>query len=108
MPVFSVGRCLRKAGRSLYVCAGFGLDFVWPYLADYPEDQVAVIDDTCVMRPTHILGPSPLMKVRLPSNKCVTVISAAAGMTISGACGCMLCWSHVQVSRRPPLWCVVS
>ena len=46
-------------------CAGFGLDFVWPYLADYPEGKVAVIDDTCVMRPTHILGPSPLTKVLL-------------------------------------------
>ncbi len=45
--------------------AGFGLDFVWPYLADYPEDKVAVIDDTCVMRPTHVLGPSPLTKVLL-------------------------------------------
>lgn len=43
--------------------AGFGLDFVWPYLAEYPEDKVGVIDDTCVMRPTHILGPGPLTKV---------------------------------------------
>ena len=45
--------------------AGFGLDFVWPYLADYPENKVAVIDDTCVMRPNHILGPSPLSKVSM-------------------------------------------
>lgn len=30
---------------------------------------MAVIDDTCVMRPTHILGPSPLFTV-LPHSKC--------------------------------------
>ncbi|KAL3156378.1 hypothetical protein ABBQ38_000692 [Trebouxia sp. C0009 RCD-2024] len=52
---------------------GFGLDFVWPYLADYPEDQVAVIDDTCVMRPTHILGPSPLMKATKLSQDELTI-----------------------------------
>ena len=53
----------RVADRDCCACAGFGLDFVWPYLADYPENKIAVIDDTCIMRPTHILGPSPLFEV---------------------------------------------
>lgn len=51
--------------RIWFVCAGAGLDFVWPYLAGYPEDKIAVIDDTCMMRPSHILGPSASTQVRL-------------------------------------------
>ena len=38
---------------------------MWPYLAGYPEDKIAVIDDTCMMRPSHILGPSASTQVRL-------------------------------------------
>lgn len=56
---------------------GFGLDFVWPYLADYPEDKVAVIDDTCIMRPTHILGPSPLFEAsKLSQDELTTRVDA--------------------------------
>ena len=57
--------------------AGFGLDFVWPYLADYPENKVAVIDDTCIMRPTHILGPSPLFEVFNISQSTYVQVAAA-------------------------------
>ncbi len=60
----SCGLCsVNNSKQQCSNAAGFGLDFVWPYLAEYPEDKVGVIDDTCVMRPTHILGPSPLAKV---------------------------------------------
>lgn len=62
---------------------GFGLDFVWPYLADYPEDEVAVIDDTCVMRPTHILGPSPLSKAaKLSQDELTTKVDAEEVRTL--------------------------
>ncbi|KAL4430961.1 hypothetical protein ABPG75_006217 [Micractinium tetrahymenae] len=30
---------------------GWGLDFVWPFLLQYPRDRVAVIDDACMTHP---------------------------------------------------------
>jgi hypothetical protein len=36
---------------------GHGLDWLWPWLAGYPHDKIAVLDDMCVMRPTHLLPP---------------------------------------------------
>lgn len=62
---------------------GFGLDFVWPYLAEYPEDKVGVIDDTCVMRPTHILGPGPLSKAaKLSQDELISRIDAEEVRTL--------------------------
>lgn len=35
-------------GLPLLACAGFALDFIWPYLLRYPRDEIAVIDAVCV------------------------------------------------------------
>jgi hypothetical protein len=35
--------------------AGWGLDWVWPYLLRYPRDSIAVIDEICMVHP-HTVG----------------------------------------------------
>lgn len=37
--------------RTLFPCAGWGLDWLWPFLLGYPARQVAFIDDVCVIHP---------------------------------------------------------
>ena len=29
--------------------AGAGLEWVWPWLAGYPKDKIAIIDDVCIL-----------------------------------------------------------
>lgn len=31
--------------------AGWGLDWVWPFLLGFPPDKVAFLDDVCVVHP---------------------------------------------------------
>ena len=37
--------------------AGWGLDFVWPYLLGYPADRLAVIDEVCMYHPNAAKQP---------------------------------------------------
>lgn len=46
------------------VHTGEGLGFLWPYLAGYPTDKIAVIDKACAMRPGR-----PTMPWVLPQPK---------------------------------------
>lgn len=32
-------------------CTGEGLGWLWPFLAEYPRDKIAVIDAACAIRP---------------------------------------------------------
>ncbi len=33
------------------IAAGWGLDFVWPFLLRYPRDRIAVVDQVCMFHP---------------------------------------------------------
>jgi hypothetical protein len=45
---------LHATGRLLPApAAGWGLDFVWPFLLRYPKQQIAVIDEVCMWHPKH-------------------------------------------------------
>ena len=42
------------ACKASWVCArgaGWGLDFVWPFLLRYPRDKIAVVDQVCMFHP---------------------------------------------------------
>ena len=42
---------------NLHAVTGHGLDWLWPWLAGYPRDKVAILDDMCVLQPTQLLQP---------------------------------------------------
>ncbi|KDD75400.1 hypothetical protein H632_c702p0, partial [Helicosporidium sp. ATCC 50920] len=35
----------------MFASVGWGLDYVWPFLLNYPRDKVAVIDEVCMYHP---------------------------------------------------------
>lgn len=35
--------------------AGYGLDWIWPFLLGYPQERIAVIDEVCVIHPRKVL-----------------------------------------------------
>jgi len=49
---------------------GFGIDFIWPSLLNFPEDKIAVIDDVCCHHPITDYSaldevvPRPLHKIQ--------------------------------------------
>eukprot|EP00891_Asterochloris_glomerata_P006950 jgi/Astpho2/6950/Aster-01812 len=36
--------------------SGYGLDYIWPWLAGFPQDRIAIVDDLCVLRPAKPLA----------------------------------------------------
>ena len=49
------------------VAAGWGLDFVWPFLLKYPKDKIAVLDDVCIYHPHSSAKSGPgLYDVKAP------------------------------------------
>lgn len=46
-------RSLKAVVMSATVEFGFlaGLGFLWPYLAGYPQNKIAIVDLACVMKP---------------------------------------------------------
>ena len=84
-----------------HVRTGEGLGFLWPYLAGYPTDKIAVIDKACAMRPGRPTMPWVLpqpkqvklkmrLQVRVASVTLHTALPEASGQPISGfsCCSC--------------------
>ena len=42
--------------HELCPAAGYGLDYIWPWLAGFPQDRIAIVDDLCVLRPAKPLN----------------------------------------------------
>ena len=42
--------------HELCSAAGYGLDYIWPWLAGFPQDRIAIVDDLCVFRPAKPLN----------------------------------------------------
>ena len=43
-----------------------GLGYLWPYLAGYPMDKIAVIDNACAMRPGLAQQPGGMVQYQAP------------------------------------------
>ncbi len=46
--------------------AGWGLDFVWPFLLDFPHDKVAVVDAICFAHTGSAEKTGPLYHTERP------------------------------------------
>ena len=48
----SIAPCQICPAHALFCLnAGYGLDWIWPFLLGYPQDRIAVIDEVCVIHP---------------------------------------------------------
>ena len=45
-----------ESSGMLCPAVGFGLDYIWPWLAGFPQDRIAIVDDLCVFRPAKPLS----------------------------------------------------
>ena len=43
--------CRISVNYNTGLLAGDGLGFLWPYLAGYPQNKIAIVDLACVMKP---------------------------------------------------------
>ena len=48
--------CWQSTEHELGPAAGYGLDYIWPWLAGFPQDRIAIVDDLCVLRPAKPLA----------------------------------------------------
>ena len=53
-----------SARNTFHAFTGEGLGWLWPFLAGYPKDKIALIDAACAMRPTSKIGADQVSGVR--------------------------------------------
>ena len=60
------------------IATGHGLDWVWPFSLAYPQEQIAIINDICVIHPKKELQPGTKLTIYQEHNPHAELVAVLA------------------------------
>ena len=64
--------------KGYVVSTGHGLDWVWPFSLAYPQEQIAIINDICVIHPKKELQPGTKLTIYQEHNPHAELVAVLA------------------------------
>lgn len=76
--------------------SGHGLDWVWPFSLAYPQEEIAIINDVCVIHPKRELQPGSKLTIYQEHNPHAELVAVLAKFGYEAEV-CMGCCDSVAV-----------